>query len=159
MRSARTSALAVTICGALLFLAAGASAQPPMRFDLDCRGMEPVFAGSGTWEQRPFSERLHIDLNQSVFCSDACPYLRRIALITPDEFVLVSEAEGGRHVNIVTVERRDDETPVAFRSQFPGQNVRRKGSCKRASFSGFPSGVKIERLAVTPWPYKKEARD
>lgn len=112
--------------------------------------MEPVFAGSGTWEQRPFSERLHIDLNQSVFCSDACPYLRRIALITPDEFVLVSEAEGGRHVNIVTVERRDDETPVAFRSQFPGQNVRRKGSCKTGVLLGVSIGCEDRKASGRP---------
>jgi hypothetical protein len=152
--------MAVTLCGALLLPAGAASAQAQaMRFDLDCRGTEPVLAGSGAWKQSPFSERLHVDLNQSIFCSDACPYLRRIALITRDEFVLVSEAEGGRHVNIVTVERTHEDKPAAFHSQFPGQNVRRKGSCKRAPFSGFPSGVKIERLAVDPWPYRKEARD
>lgn len=152
--------MAVTLCGALLLQAGVASAQGhPMRFDLDCSGTEPVFSGSGAWEQRPFSERLHVDLNQLVFCSDACPYLRRIALITRDEFVFVSEAEGGRHVNIVTVERTHGDKPAAFHSRFPGQNVRRKGSCQRAPFSGFPSGAKIERLTVDPWPSRKEARD
>lgn len=156
MRSARTSATAMTLCGALLFQAGAACAQAEaMRFDLDCSGTEPIFAGSGAWEQRPFRERLHVDLNQLVYCSDACPYLRRIALITRDEFVLVSEAEGGRHVNIVTVERTHGDKPADFYSKFPGQNVRRKGSCQRARFSGFPSGAKIERLTLDPWPYRK----
>jgi len=77
-----------------LLLATSVAAADPMRFDLVCTGIEPIFAGGGRWEKRPFSARLRVDLARQRFCEDDCKYVRPIKGATSKELVLLDEIAG-----------------------------------------------------------------
>lgn len=129
--------------GFIAFLAAAtmsATAPQALRFDLACVGTEPVAVSPGTGKRQSFRERLRVDLVQKRFCSDACKIVRPIKSISANELVLLNEV-AGRHRNLVTLSRPADGGPETFRSEYPGQNVARQGTCTRTAFSGIPASA------------------